>query len=75
MFPIYDFVFDDDNTDKLARHGPTTDQVADLLDNPYVTRRNRKNRRAPYLLVGTDRGGRCITVPIQPTDQPMCGAP
>jgi hypothetical protein len=29
--------------------------------------RNRKGRRAPYLVIGEDHGGACIAIPIEPT--------
>ena len=70
MPPVYDFVFDDENIEKLARHGITPEQVEQLLENRHKVKRNRPGRRAAWLLVGRDHGGKCITLPIEETDQP-----
>jgi hypothetical protein len=41
--------------------------VLQLLDRVHTIKRNRKQRRATHLLIGRDRQGRCIAVPIEPT--------
>jgi Protein of unknown function (DUF1524) len=50
-------------------------QVGQILDGPHVVVRNRKRRRALYLVVGTDYGGACIAVPIEPTHDPLVWRP
>jgi hypothetical protein len=39
-----------------------------LLGRVVVTR-NRAGRTAPFVLIGRDEHGRCLTLPIVPTDQ------
>jgi uncharacterized DUF497 family protein len=68
---ITDFHIDDENREKFAAHGLTARQVGQILDGPHVVVRNRKRRRALYLVVGTDYGGACIAVPIEPTNDPL----
>jgi uncharacterized DUF497 family protein len=72
---ITDLWFDDDNEDKLAQHGLSRRQVLQVLENEHLVVRNRKGRRAPYLLVGRDHGGMRIAVPIEPTRDPMVWRP
>ena len=64
---IYEFAFDDINIEEFARHGIRWEQVDQVLDNQFVTQRNRRQRRATYLVIGKDNGGRYISVPIEPT--------
>ena len=63
------FQFDDDNTEKFAAHGLTDRQVNQLLGNEFLVVPNRKSRRGSYLLLGTDNGGACIAVPVEPTTE------
>jgi hypothetical protein len=60
-------LIDDENEDKCWSHGIGAWQVLQLLEGVHTIRRNRKNRRAQYLLVGRDRQGFCIAVPIEAT--------
>ena len=64
---VNEFVFDDDNEEKFAVHGVTPRQVHQVLQNDWIIFRNRRARRAAYLLIGTDSSGRCIAVPIERT--------
>jgi hypothetical protein len=64
------FWFDDENVEKFAAHGLTDLQVDQVLENEHVVVRNRKRRRAQYLVIGTDHGGTCIAVPIEKTPEP-----
>lgn len=64
---VEDLVIDDENEDKFAAHGILARQVRQLLDRPHTIKKNRRERRATYLLVGRDRQGQCIAVPLEPT--------
>jgi hypothetical protein len=75
LIQVFDFEIDDDNRDKFASHGLTGEQVDEVLGNRFVVVRNRRGRRAPYLLIGRDNGGRCITIPIEPTTDPVVWRP
>lgn len=64
---ILHLAFDDENVEEMAAHGVRPRQVMQVLNNRPRVARNRKDRRAKYLLVGVDDGGACIAIPIQPT--------
>lgn len=72
---ILDFLFDDDNEDEMARHGITPEMALQVLENPMVVLPNRKGRRASYLIIGRDRGGACLAVPVEPTHEPNLWRP
>jgi hypothetical protein len=72
---ISGFLHDDENEDKYWDHGIVPEQIDDILANPHVIRRNRRNRRAPYMVVGVDRSGKCIAVPIEATYDPFIWRP
>lgn len=72
---IADFLFDDDNEEKMARHGMTPRSVAQVLDNEHVVVTNRKMRRGLYLVIGRDHGGAAITIPVEPTHDPSVWRP
>lgn len=61
------FLIDDDNEEKIAEHGLSVRQVLQVLDNVHVVLRNRKRRRGLYLIVGSDNGGACVAIPVEPT--------
>lgn len=64
---IAGFAYDDDNENKIAGHGLDVEDLDDVLDARFVVVRNRRARRAPYLVIGRNRAGRCIAIPIEPT--------
>jgi hypothetical protein len=66
---VLELVFTDTGEDKLWYHGITTDQAQSVLLGSVVVTRNRAGRSAPYVLIGRDEHGRCLTLPIVPTDQ------
>ncbi|MCD6030615.1 MAG: hypothetical protein K0S78_2789 [Thermomicrobiales bacterium] len=57
--------------EKLWNHGLTVTQARSVLGQSWVVTRNRRGRAAPYLLIGRDEQGRCLTMPIVPTDDPL----
>ena len=66
---VFELVFTDTGEDKLWSHGITTVQAQSVLLGRVVVTRNRAGRTAPYVLIGHDEHGRCLTLPIVPTDQ------
>ncbi len=64
---ILQLAFDDENIEEMAAPGVTPRQVMQVLNNRPRVARNRKGRRAMYLLVGVDDGGACIAIPMEPT--------
>lgn len=75
MVVVAAFQFDDVNIDKLWEHGIVPRQVDDILDSKFVVVPNRTARRARYLLIGRDRSGQCIAVPIEPSYDPVVWRP
>jgi hypothetical protein len=72
---IADFEFSDRIVAKFRRHGIGTEQVYAVLGNFRITIRNRKERAASHILLGTDDQGRCLAIPIVPTDDPYVWRP
>jgi hypothetical protein len=72
---IHDFLIDDANEEKFAVHGLSARRVLQVLEDEHVVLRNRKERRGLYLVIGRDRGGACIAVPIEPTHDPTLWRP
>ena len=64
---VEDFAFDDENEDEIAAHGITPKQVLQVLDGPYLLKKNRRRRRATHLIIGRDRQQQCIAIPVEPT--------
>ncbi|MBI4287626.1 MAG: hypothetical protein HY671_04245 [Chloroflexi bacterium] len=60
-------LIDEENEEKFAAHGVSARQVTEVLGNVHVVLKNRKQRRGLYLLVGKDKSGRCIAVPVEAT--------
>ena len=63
------FLIDDENEDKMAADGLSARRVLQVLDNVHLVVRNRKRRRGLNLVIGTDSGGACIAVPVEPTHE------
>jgi hypothetical protein len=72
---IFTFVIDDDNAAKFAAHGLEEERIVQVLDGHPIILANRRNRRATHLVIGTDWGGRCIAIPIEPTSDPTVWRP
>lgn len=56
--------------DKCAVHGITDAQLEAVIANNHVLARNRKKRTASHILIGRDDQGRCLAIPVVPTDYP-----
>jgi hypothetical protein len=54
----------------MWEHGIHFDRLSELLENRYVTVRDRSQRAAEIMLIGRDNSRRCIVVPIVPTTEP-----
>lgn len=72
---ILRFRFDRVSDDTIAAHGLTTEQVESILDDRFVITTNRKNRRAPYVVIGRDYNGQCLAMPVEPTEDPAIWRP
>jgi len=67
MPQIDGFLWDDRCEAKVWAHGLSPVEVDSILDGDFLVRRNRKARRGPFQMIGRSRGGRVITVIIEPT--------
>jgi hypothetical protein len=74
-FDIADLVITDTADDKFRVHGIAVKQVRSVLSRRWVVIRNRAERAAPYVLIGRDEQGRCLAIPIVPTDDQMVWRP
>lgn len=54
--------------DKIEERGISPDQLYAVLEGFRTVIRNRKHRTAPYVPLGRDDQGRCLAIPIVPTD-------
>ena len=61
------FIFDDRALDKMAAHGISERRAFQVLEERHIIVPNRKGQAAPYLVIGRDRGGAYITLPVFPT--------
>lgn len=64
---VIDLQWDDDGEEHVAKHGLSVAEVAQVVANGYVIVKNRKARRAQYVMLGTTDGGRDLAVPIRRT--------
>lgn len=55
---------------KIWRHGVAIRQLDEVLANRHVITRNRSGRVAPHVVIGRDDQGRCLAIPVVPTDDP-----
>jgi hypothetical protein len=75
MPDVADFLFDHENEEEMAVHGLTPRRVIQVLENKHIVVPNRRRRRAQFLIVGRDNGGASISIPIQPTGDPLVWRP
>jgi uncharacterized DUF497 family protein len=75
MPKILGFAFDEENEDKFAAHGLTVTSIQQVLDRPFAVAPNRKNRSAPYLVIGRNASGQCICIPVVETCDPEIWRP
>ena len=64
---VDEFLIDEDNQEKFDLHDLSCEQVVEVLEHPFAVVRNKRGLRGVYKIIGTDNGGLCITIPIEPT--------
>jgi uncharacterized DUF497 family protein len=72
---VSDLIFDEHNEREMARHGVTADEVDELKWNRKVFSDNPRGEPGSMLLIGKTNGGRLLTVPLAPTDDPTAWRP
>lgn len=65
---ISEFDFTRRSIEKFADHGILPAQLYAVLGNFWTVTRNRKDRAASHVLLGTDNQRRCLAIPIVSTD-------
>jgi hypothetical protein len=68
---VIQFVYSGRALDKMWGHGIIQKQTDSVLLGRSVIIRNRPHRAAPYVLIGRDEQGLCLTIPIVPTNDPL----
>ena len=72
---VADLIFDEHNEREMARHGVVRFEVEQLTSNRNRVLRNPRGETGSVLLVGETDGGRLLTVPLAPTDDPTTWRP
>ncbi|MDO8614993.1 MAG: hypothetical protein Q7T33_04570 [Dehalococcoidia bacterium] len=72
---IRSFLIDDTNERKFNRNHVYAHQVEQILENRHLVVPNRRNRRGAFLIIGLDHGGKCISVPVEATNDPTIWRP
>jgi hypothetical protein len=72
---IYDFSISEDVADHMWRRHVTRDQLYEMLEHLWGSIPNRNGRAAKWVVIGRDNTGRCIAVPVAPTDDPTVWRP
>ena len=72
---VEDFRFSHRADSKMREHGIDFDQLFEIFSHRHIVRRNRKGRAAEYFVIGRDNNGRCLAVPIMPTEDPLIWRP
>jgi hypothetical protein len=64
---LWDLLIDDVNREKMHAHGIKVRQAFDVVEERPRLLRNYVEDGAAFLLVGPDRSGTFVTLPIDPT--------
>lgn len=72
---VADLITDEHNLAEMARHGVTRHEVDQLVGNRHVISKNTRGELDSVLLTGETDGGRLLTVPLAPTDDPTTWRP
>lgn len=66
---VLDLFIDEANELKLASHGVSVREALQVLSGAYRVMRNESEARggAPFVLIGPTKGGRFLTMPIDPS--------
>jgi uncharacterized DUF497 family protein len=68
-------VLDEHNLAEIARHGVSAAEVVQVIANRHITGPNRRGAPGSILLIGETDGGRLMTVPLTPTEDPTTWRP
>ncbi len=56
--------FDEGNESEMSRHGVSSTEVMQVLENQPVWSPNKKGRSGEWKVIGYTNGGRALTIPV-----------
>jgi hypothetical protein len=68
-------ILDEHNLDEMTRHGVSAAEVVQVIANRHITAPNPRGEGGSILLIGESDGGRLLTSPLAPTDDPTTWRP
>ena len=68
-------ILDEHNLGEMARHGVSGAEVFQVIWNRYLSAHNPRGEPGGILLIGETDGGRVLTIPLAPTDDPSTWRP
>lgn len=68
-------IVDEHNLAEMARHGVSAAEVVQVIGNRHITAPNRRGEPGSILLIGETDGGRLLTIPLIPADDPTTWRP
>ena len=72
---VLDFQISERAASKMKDRNIVVDDLYDVIDSDYEVVPNRSGHPAPYVLIGRDRSGRCLAIPVAPTHDPYVWRP
>jgi hypothetical protein len=72
---VAELILDAHNRAEMSRHGVVGEEVEEVPWNRNIVFRNPRGEPGGLLLVGVTDGGRLLTVPLAPTDDPTTWRP
>lgn len=68
-------ILDEDNLAETARHGVSAAEIVQVIANRHITAPNPRGEPGGVLLIGETDGGRVLTIPLAPTNDPTTWRP
>jgi hypothetical protein len=68
-------ILDVHNLAEIARHGVFAAEVVQVIANHHITAPNPRGEEGSILLIGESDGGRLLTIPLAPSDDPTTWRP
>jgi hypothetical protein len=68
-------ILDEHNLAEMVRHGVLAAEVMQVIANRHVSAPNPRGEWGSILLIGETDGGRVLTIPLAPTDDPTTWRP
>jgi hypothetical protein len=68
-------VLDEHNLAEMSRHAVAATEVVQVIANRHITAPNSRGEPGSILLIGETDGGRLLTIPLAPTDDPTAWRP